>query len=111
MLHAELQRHIGPDTDVLAGDIGLGGREIGTLFGQYKRIRNEFTGVLTGKGPDWGGSLVRTEATDYGLVFIVHGPKRRNTSPYMPSWYRRYELERAPVCLIGCVRIDRSIGR
>jgi glutamate dehydrogenase (NADP+) len=67
----ELCKHIGPDTDVPAGDIGVGGREIGFMFGQYKRIRNEFTGVLTGKGLDWGGSLVRTEATGYGLVYIV----------------------------------------
>lgn len=67
----ELCRHIGPDTDVPAGDIGVGAREIGFMFGQYKRIRNEFTGVLTGKGLDWGGSLVRTEATGYGLVYIV----------------------------------------
>ncbi|QWT18201.1 NADP-specific glutamate dehydrogenase [Collinsella sp. zg1085] len=67
----ELQRHIGPDTDVPAGDIGTGAREIGYLFGQYKRLRNEFTGVLTGKGLSWGGSLTRTEATGYGLVYFV----------------------------------------
>jgi glutamate dehydrogenase (NADP+) len=67
----ELSRHIGPNTDVPAGDIGVGGREIGYMFGQYKRIRNEFTGILTGKGLDWGGSLVRKEATGYGLVYIV----------------------------------------
>jgi glutamate dehydrogenase (NADP+) len=67
----ELFRHIGPDTDVPAGDIGVGGREIGFMFGQYKRLRNEFTGVLTGKGLDWGGSLVRNEATGYGLVYIM----------------------------------------
>ena len=67
----ELQRHIGPDTDIPAGDIGVGGREIGYLFGQYKRMRNEVTGVLTGKGLDWGGSLVRTEATGYGLVYML----------------------------------------
>jgi glutamate dehydrogenase (NADP+) len=67
----ELCKHIGPDTDVPAGDIGVGGREIGFMFGQYKRIRNEFTGVLTGKGLEWGGSLVRTEATGYGLVYIM----------------------------------------
>lgn len=67
----ELCRHIGPDTDVPAGDIGVGAREIGFMFGQYKRIRNEFTGVLTGKGLEWGGSLVRMEATGYGLVYIV----------------------------------------
>ena len=68
----ELQRHIGPNTDVPAGDIGVGGREIGYLFGQYKRIRNEFTGVLTGKGIDWGGSLIRPEATGYGAVYFAH---------------------------------------
>jgi glutamate dehydrogenase (NADP+) len=67
----ELQRHIGPDTDVPAGDIGVGGREIGYLFGQYKRIRNEFTGVLTGKGLAWGGSLIRPEATGYGCVYFA----------------------------------------
>jgi glutamate dehydrogenase (NADP+) len=68
----ELQRHIGPNTDVPAGDIGVGGREIGYLFGQYKRIRNEFTGVLTGKGIGWGGSLIRPEATGYGSVYFAH---------------------------------------
>jgi glutamate dehydrogenase (NADP+) len=67
----ELCRHIGPDTDVPAGDIGVGGREIGFLFGQYKRIRNEFTGVLTGKGLSWGGSLIRPEATGYGQVYFA----------------------------------------
>ncbi|MAC95162.1 MAG: NADP-specific glutamate dehydrogenase [Flavobacteriales bacterium] len=67
----ELSRHIGPDTDVPAGDIGVGGREIGYLFGQYKRIRNEFTGVLTGKGLSYGGSLIRPEATGYGCVYFV----------------------------------------
>jgi len=67
----ELYRHIGPDTDVPAGDIGVGGREIGFMYGQYKRIVNKFEGVLTGKGIGWGGSLVRTEATGYGLVYIV----------------------------------------
>jgi glutamate dehydrogenase (NADP+) len=67
----ELQRHIGPDTDVPAGDIGVGGREIGFMFGQYRRIRNEFTGVLTGKGIGWGGSLIRPEATGYGQVYFA----------------------------------------
>ena len=67
----ELQRHIGPDTDVPAGDIGVGGREIGFMFGQYKRLRNEFTGVLTGKGLNWGGSLIRPEATGYGSVYFA----------------------------------------
>ncbi len=67
----ELSRHIGPDTDVPAGDIGVGGREIGYMFGQYKRIRNEFTGILTGKGLNWGGSLIRPEATGYGCVYFA----------------------------------------
>jgi len=68
---SELFRHIGPDTDVPAGDIGVGGREIGYLFGQYKKIRNHFVGVLTGKGLNWGGSLIRTEATGYGCVYFT----------------------------------------
>ncbi|MDX5326477.1 MAG: NADP-specific glutamate dehydrogenase [Bacteroidota bacterium] len=68
---SELSRHIGPDTDVPAGDIGVGGREIGYMFGQYKRLRNEFTGVLTGKGLNWGGSLIRPEATGYGTVYFA----------------------------------------
>ena len=68
---SELFRHIGPDTDVPAGDIGVGGREIGYLFGQYKRLRNEFSGVLTGKGLNWGGSLIRPEATGYGTVYFA----------------------------------------
>jgi glutamate dehydrogenase (NADP+) len=67
----ELFRHIGPDTDVPAGDIGVGGREVGFLFGQYKRLKNEFTGVLTGKGLNWGGSLIRPEATGYGSVYFA----------------------------------------
>ncbi len=67
----ELCRHIGPNTDVPAGDIGVGGREIGFLFGQYKRIRNEFTGILTGKALNWGGSLIRPEATGYGTVYFA----------------------------------------
>jgi glutamate dehydrogenase (NADP+) len=67
----ELFRHIGPNTDVPAGDIGVGGREVGFLFGQYKRLANEFTGVLTGKGLNWGGSLIRPEATGYGAVYFA----------------------------------------
>lgn len=67
----ELFRHIGPNTDVPAGDIGVGGREIGFMFGQYKRLRNEFTGVFTGKGREWGGSLIRPEATGYGCVYFA----------------------------------------
>jgi len=77
----ELQRHIGPDTDVPAGDIGVGGREIGFMFGQYKRLRNEFSGVLTGKGLAWGGSLIRPEATGYGCVYFAQEMlKTRNDS-------------------------------
>jgi glutamate dehydrogenase (NADP+) len=67
----ELHRHIGPDTDVPAGDIGVGGREIGYMYGQYKRLKNEFTGVLTGKGREWGGSLMRPEATGFGNVYFA----------------------------------------
>ena len=77
----ELSRHIGPDTDVPAGDIGVGAREIGFLFGQYKRLRNEFTGVLTGKGINWGGSLIRPEATGFGVVYFTEEMlKTKNTS-------------------------------
>jgi glutamate dehydrogenase (NADP+) len=80
-LMLELQRHIGPDTDVPAGDIGVGRREIGYMFGQYKRIRNEYTGVLTGKGLSWGGSLIRPEATGYGAVYFAQEMlKTRNDS-------------------------------
>jgi len=77
----ELFRHIGPDTDVPAGDIGVGGREIGFMFGQYKRLRNEFTGVFTGKALNWGGSLIRPEATGYGCVYLAEEMlKTRNES-------------------------------
>lgn len=74
----ELCQHIGANTDVPAGDIGVGGREIGYMFGQYKRIRNEFTGVLTGKGLNWGGSLIRPEATGYGVVYFAHNMLEAN---------------------------------
>ena len=74
----ELQRHIGPYTDVPAGDIGVGAREIGYLFGQYKKIKNEFTGVLTGKGLNWGGSLIRPEATGYGCVYFAEEMLNKN---------------------------------
>jgi len=73
----ELYRHIGPNTDVPAGDIGVGGREIGYMFGQYKRLKNEFTGVLTGKGIGWGGSLIRPEATGFGAVYFVRHMLKR----------------------------------
>ncbi len=77
----ELWRHIGPDTDVPAGDIGVGGREIGFLYGQYKRICNEFTGILTGKGLNWGGSLIRPEATGYGCVYFVEAMLKAKGQP------------------------------
>ena len=69
----ELQKYIGPETDVPAGDIGVGGREIGFMFGQYKRLREHHVGVLTGKGLEWGGSLVRPEATGFGSVYFLQG--------------------------------------
>ncbi|NLC70339.1 MAG: NADP-specific glutamate dehydrogenase [Desulfuromonadaceae bacterium] len=78
----ELFRHIGANTDVPAGDIGVGGREIGYLFGQYKRLRNEFTGVLTGKGLNWGGSLVRPEATGFGCVYFAQEMLKRNQESF-----------------------------
>ena len=87
----ELQRHIGPHTDVPAGDIGVGGREIGYLFGQYKRIRNEFTGSLTGKGLDWGGSLIRPEATGLRRGVLRRGDAR---TPAATRW-------RARCCLVS----------
>ncbi len=78
----ELWRHIGADTDVPAGDIGVGGREIGFMFGQYKRLANEFTGVLTGKGRTWGGSLIRPEATGYGCVYFANEMLKRNKDSF-----------------------------
>jgi len=78
----ELSRHIGADTDVPAGDIGVGGREIGYMFGQYKRIRNEFTGVLTGKALNWGGSLIRPEATGYGCVYFADEMLKNNNDSF-----------------------------
>ena len=86
----ELQRHIGQDTDVPAGDIGVGGREVGYMFGQYKRLRNEFTGTLTGKGLSFGGSLIRPEATGYGACYFgeamlaMSSYRARATWPSMP---------------------------
>ena len=78
----ELNRHIGPNTDVPAGDIGVGAREIGFLFGMYKKIRNEFTGVLTGKGRSWGGSLIRPEATGYGTVYFAQSMLQTNGNDF-----------------------------
>jgi len=79
---SELFRHIGPNTDVPAGDIGVGGREIGFLFGMYKKLRNEFTGVLTGKGREWGGSLIRPEATGYGTVYFAEEMLKTRNEDY-----------------------------
>ena len=87
----ELCRHIGPNTDVPAGDIGVGGRELGYLFGQYKKIRNEFTGVLTGKGLNWGGSLIRPEATGYGAVYFAQEMLKENNN----------SIEGKTVCISG----------
>ena len=92
----ELCRHIGPDTDVPAGDIGVGGREIGFMFGQYKRLRNEFTGVLTGKGLAWGGSLIRPEATGYGCVYfadeMLKTPQGHAGRQALPGFRQRQRL-------------------
>jgi glutamate dehydrogenase (NADP+) len=79
---SELFRHIGPNTDVPAGDIGVGGREIGYMFGMYKKLNNEFTGVLTGKGASWGGSLIRPEATGYGTVYFAQNMLQRKTDSF-----------------------------
>lgn len=79
---SELCRHIGPNTDIPAGDIGVGGREIGFMFGQYKRLKNEFTGVLTGKGATWGGSLIRPEATGYGCVYFADEMLKKNSDDF-----------------------------
>ena len=79
---SELFRHIGPNTDIPAGDIGVGGREIGFLFGMYKKLKNEFTGVLTGKGMTWGGSLIRPEATGYGSVYFAEKMLQSNGNSF-----------------------------
>ena len=93
----ELYRHIGQFTDIPAGDIGVGSREIGYLFGQHKRITNEFTGALTGKGPTWGGSLIRPEATGFGVVYF-----RRRCWPRAASrWW-------ASVASFGVAATSRS---
>ena len=86
---SELFRHIGGHTDVPAGDIGVGAREIGFLFGQYKRLANEFAGVFTGKGLAWGGSLIRPEATGYGMVYfaeqMLRDPRREHLPQGLPG--------------------------
>ena len=95
----ELQRHIGPDTDVPAGDIGVGGREVGYMFGQYKRLRDEWTGTLTGKGQNWGGSLLRPEATGYGLCYF--------TQEMLAS--RGESFEGKTVCISGAGRLRGDV--
>ena len=96
----ELSRHIGKNTDVPAGDIGVGSREIGYLFGQYKRIRNEFTGVLTGKGMSWGGSLIRPESTGYGNVYFAQNMLSLKGDDFndkiIAISYTRYFCHRSP---------------
>jgi glutamate dehydrogenase/leucine dehydrogenase len=94
----ELQRHIGPVTDVPAGDIGVGAREIGFLFGQYKRLRNEFTGVLTGKALNWGGSLIRPEATGYGCVYFAEEMLKTKGESFDGKSVAISGRERGPVC-------------
>ncbi len=118
----ELQRHIGANTDVPAGDIGVGGREIGFMFGQYKRLRNEFTGVLTGKGLNWGGSLIRPEATGYGTVYfaqeqlanarrIVQGQDRRGLRLGQRGAVRGREGQRARRQVRHALRLQRHDPR
>ena len=104
----ELYRHIGADIDVPAGDIGVGGREIGYMFGQYKRITNEFTGVLTGKGLEYGGSLIRTEATGYGAVYFLQN--MLEAEGHRPGGQDRGHF-RLRQCRHPCRREDRAAGR
>ena len=116
---SELFRHIGPDTDVPAGDIGVGGREIGYLFGMYKKLRNEFTGVLTGKGLNWGGSLIRPEATGYGCVYFAQemlgdpqGDARRARPASSPAaaTSRSTRSRRSSTSAARCVTLSDSSG-
>jgi glutamate dehydrogenase (NADP+) len=114
----ELQRHIGADTDVPAGDIGVGGREIGFMFGQYKRLRNEFVGVLTGKGLNWGGSLIRPEATGYGCVYFAaeqlatkgDGFKGKTVTVSGSGNVAQYAVEKATQLGGKCVTLSDSNG-
>ena len=114
----ELFRHIGPNTDVPAGDIGTGGREIGFMFGQYKRIRNEFTGILTGKGLNWGGSLVRPEATGYGCVYFTQAMleavgdslKRKTCTVSGSGNVAQYTIEKVNQLGGKCVTLSDSGG-
>ncbi len=115
---SELFRHIGPDTDVPAGDIGVGGREIGYLFGEYKRLRNEFTGVLTGKGRTWGGSLIRPEATGYGCVFFAQEMLKRRGEEFAGKVctvsgsgnVAQYTIEKLNQLGAKCVTMSDSTG-
>ncbi len=114
----ELFRHIGPDTDVPAGDIGVGGREIGFMFGEYKRLRNEFTGVLTGKGRTWGGSLIRPEATGYGCVFFAQEMLKKRGESFEGKIctvsgsgnVAQYTIEKLNALGATCVSLSDSAG-
>ncbi|MBN2511168.1 MAG: NADP-specific glutamate dehydrogenase [Spirochaetales bacterium] len=114
----ELSRHIGADLDVPAGDIGVGGREIGYMFGQYKRLRNEFAGVLTGKGRNWGGSLIRPEATGYGAVFFAEemlktkGDSLKGKTVVVSGSgnVAQYTVEKATALGAKCVTLSDSNG-
>ncbi len=114
----ELFRHIGPDTDVPAGDIGVGGREIGYMFGEYKRLRNEFTGVLTGKGITWGGSLIRPEATGYGCVFFAQEMLKKRGESFEGKIctvsgsgnVAQYTIEKLNALGATCVSLSDSAG-
>jgi glutamate dehydrogenase (NADP+) len=115
---SELFRHIGANTDVPAGDIGVGGREIGFLFGQYKRLRNEFVGVLTGKGIEWGGSLIRPEATGYGAVYFAEemlktrgdSMKGKVVAISGSGNVAQYAVEKATMLGAKCVTLSDSAG-
>jgi glutamate dehydrogenase/leucine dehydrogenase len=115
---SELFRHIGANTDVPAGDIGVGGREIGFLFGQYKRLRNEFVGVLTGKGLEWGGSLIRPEATGYGAVYFAEemlktrgdSMKGKVVAISGSGNVAQYAVEKATMLGAKCVTLSDSAG-
>ncbi len=106
----ELYRHIGPDTDVPAGDIGVGGREIGYLFGQYKRIANRFNGVLSGKGLAYGGSLIRPEATGYGAVYFAHSVARKVATVSGSGNVAQYTVEKLIQCGAKPITLSDSGG-
>ena len=109
---SELQKHIGKDTDVPAGDIGTGAREIGFLFGAYKKLRNEYVGVLTGKGLDWGGSFIRPEATGYGVIYFVEHVSTDPLGPLVLCAYRvLYHLDDRKILPGIPLDLQRNLGR